>query len=176
MLTYIELNELIDEGCIEGVPRENVNGASIDLTLGSTFWVERRSDTIIDLALKEAPRMQEIVDKPLFLNPGEFALACTREVFNLPNDVSALFVLKSSLARAGLNHLNAGFADPCWNGSVLTLEYQSALKKNVLKLTPGMKCGQMLFWYGEPVPEEASYAVRGQYNGDLIAQRSKGVR
>lgn len=175
MLMYNELVEFVDAGFIEGVPRENINGASIDLTLGDSFYLENDNGGFVDLSQKQFPAMNQYSGR-IFLEPDQFALASTREIFHLPADVSALFVLKSSLARAGLNHLNAGFADPHWNGSVLTLEYKNSLQFHTLILSAGMKCGQMIFWRGEPVPHEAGYAVRGQYNGDRSTQQSKGVK
>ena len=41
-------------------------------------------------------------DEPFMLQPGEICLAETLELFNLPNDISCQFVLKSSRARDGL--------------------------------------------------------------------------
>jgi len=60
-------------------------------------------------------------EDPYYLAPSEFVLAETIETFNLPDDISAQFVLKSSRAREGLNHLLAGWCDPGWHGSKLTL-------------------------------------------------------
>lgn len=60
---------------------------------------------------------------------------------------------------------------------MLTLEFVNVLSHHALRLTPGMKAGQMVFWRGSsPIPTHASYATRGQYNGNLHAQPSKGVR
>jgi deoxycytidine triphosphate deaminase len=39
-----------------------------------------------------------------------------------------------------------------------------------------MKIGQMVFFRCAPVPDHASYAAKGQYNGDTGAVGSKGVR
>ena len=41
-------------------------------------------------------------DDPFMLQSGEFCLAETLELFNLPDDISCQFVLKSSRARDGL--------------------------------------------------------------------------
>ena len=65
--------------------------------------------------------------------------------------------------------------DPCWHGSVLTLELSNSLRYHSLRLRPGMKIGQMIFLRGAPVPDFASYAVRGKYNRDSQAQQSKGL-
>ena len=180
LLTYNELRALVDAGHIENVPDENINGASIDLTLGDEFWREAWGEGIghvVDLSMKQAPGMVFQKGASVTLVPGEFCLAATREVFHLPDDIAAHYMLKSSLARAGLGHLFAGFADPTWNSSALTLEFKNELRHHSLKLTPGMKCGQIVFFRGSSsVPIDRAYAVRGQYNQDTGAQPSKGVR
>lgn len=178
LLTYNELVKLVENGAIQGVHPDDINGASIDLTLGPNFLVEEESKAggVVALKRKERPPMRRVYDK-LHLSPGQFCLAQTLETFNLPDDIAAHYMLKSSLARAGLGHLFAGFADPTWNGSVLTLEYKNELEFHHLLLEEGMKAGQMVFFRGSsPVPLERSYAVRGQYNGDKGVQASKGVR
>jgi dCTP deaminase len=112
-------------------------------------------------------------DKPFLLYPGWFCLAQTQEVFNLPDHIAAQFVLKSSRAREGLEHLLAGYCDPGWNGSVLTLELQNARQKHPVKLWPGMKIGQMVFHAIAGKPER-TYAQTGRYNGDLKVTASRG--
>ena len=178
LLSYIRLCELIEQNVIEGVTFENVNSASIDLTLGDWIHVERKCDNIVDLSKKQVPYMSErnIRGHPYILKPKEFILAGTEQIFNLPNHISGVYLLNSSLARAGLNHLNAGWADAGWNGSVLTLEYNNVLQYQSHLLTAGMKAGQMVFFEHDEVPEEMSYASRGQYNGDKTAQTSKGLQ
>ena len=177
ILTHNELVALVESGAIEGVKPEHINGASIDLTLGPTFWVESsHADGPVDLSKKQTPKMLRL-DNDLMLGPGQFCLAGTEQVFHLPDDIAAHFMLKSSLARAGLNHLFAGFADPTWHSSVLTLEYHNTLRHHSLILREGMKAGQLVLFKGtSPVPPEHSYAVRGQYCGDKAAQPSKGAR
>ena len=178
LLTHNELMDLVESGAIENVKPENINGASIDLTLADGFYLEGRVDRNVEVNLgrKETPRM-EYQHGRLMLMPGDFALAATEQIFHLPNDVAGLYVLKSSLARAGLNHLNAGYCDPGWNGSALTMEFHNVLRRHALVLTPGDKCGQLLLFRGSsPVPLHASYANTGQYNGDSGVQPSRGVR
>lgn len=177
ILTYNELVMLVESGAIENVKPEYINGASVDLTLADGFFVEALpvERSVVRLGAKETPEMRRM-EGHLILNPGDFALAATEQIFHLPNDVAGHYMLKSSLARAGLQHLFAGFADPTWNGSALTLELQNVLRHHSLLLRPGDKIGQMVFWRGQPVPPEASYATRGQYNGTPGAQQSLGVR
>lgn len=178
LITYTELCALVEQGVIENVKPEQINGASIDLTLADGYMLEDRPygcKEYVFLGNKETPKMMK-ASGDLVLKPGAFALAATEQVFNLPPDIAAIYVLKSSMARAGLNHLNAGYCDPAWHGSALTMEFHNVLRHHTLVLKPGDKCGQMYFFRGEVVPELASYAVRGQYNQDAGVQASKGVR
>lgn len=192
MLTHDELLGLLESGVVRGAHRANVNAASIDVVLGSTLLVEASpggGSTVVDLMAKEVPAMRRIdllhagcrrIDLLhagcYDLRPGEFCLAETVERFYLPNNLAANYYLKSSLARAGLDAALAMWADPGWNASVLTLELVNNLRHHSLRLRPGMKIGQMVFHRGVEVPDHASYAVRGRYNGDTQVQASKGVR
>ena len=177
-LSYLELVDLVDQGVIEPVPHEHINGSSIDVTLGRYIWAEDGSGFPVRLKDKEAPRMRQhdLVEGPYLLKPNEFVLAQTFETFNLPHDVSAEFKLKSSTARSGLTNALATWCDPGWHGSVLTLELKNYCQDHPLVLEAGLKVGQVIFYRSLPVPLERSYATRGQYNGDRTAQPSKGVQ
>lgn len=177
LLTYNELVTLVDQGVITNVKPEQINAASIDVTLADGYLLEgcpKDSNPIL-LGDKDTPSMRK-ASGWLTLAPGEFALAATEQIFNLPNDIAAIYVLKSSMARAGLNHLNAGYCDPGWHGSALTMEFHNTLRHHSLVMRPGDKCGQIVLFRGEVVPDLASYAVRGQYCGDKGVQASRGVR
>lgn len=146
-----------------------VNPASIDVLLGDHIMLE----------VRETPELQRhnigshTAQDPFWLQPGEFILAETREIFNLPDMIAAQFVLKSSRAREGLEHLLAGYCDPGWHGSKLTLELQNARKLHKIGIWPGMKIGQMVFHKMDSIPAR-SYAVTGRYNQDLAVTASKG--
>jgi dCTP deaminase len=183
LLTYTALVNLVEQGVIEGVEPERINAASIDVCLGDTLlredWAQGVLRKTVDLAAKETPAMVEVdlVEAGGYvMKPGEFVLASTREVFNLPDDVACEFRLKSSIARAGIQQALAVWCDPGWCGSVLTLELSNSLRAHWLRLTPGQPIGQMVFFRGEPVPRHASYATRGQYCNDRQTTASKGVR
>ncbi len=180
ILTYTELVQLVADGVLTGVKPEHINAASIDVCLGSTIYVEASpcgGYDRVDLKEKETPHMEIVQIHGFYdLAPDQFCLASTVEVFNLPNDIAAEFRLKSSGARAGLDAALAMFCDPGWTGANLTLELRNNLKHHHLRLRPGLKIGQILFFRGEPVPEHASYAVTGQYNNQLGTVPSKGVR
>lgn len=174
IIGYTTLCKMVESGVIENVDPANINGASIDLTLGDIIFVESHMNEVVnqvDLSARprEFPDFIEVnMDSSGFLMPpGMFLLASTREVFNLPNNVAFNYRLNSSLGRAGLNHALAGFADPGWVGSHLTLELKNWSEYHYLRIRPGMKCGQAIFYETEPVPEERSYTKIGSYNNSV---------
>lgn len=178
LITYSGILELLKDGVVENFNPNCVNGASLDVRLGDTIWIEDSNGYCIDLAQKQVPRMIPLDLKAdgYDIRPGEFILASTIEVFNLPNNVAAEFRLKSSSARAGLDQALAVWCDPGWTGSVLTMELRNNLQGHLLKIRPGQRIGQMIFWSGESVPNNASYYLKGQYNHDKTTQPSKGLR
>lgn len=109
------------------------------------------------------------------LDPGECVLASTVEEFNLPNHIATEYKLKSSMARVFLGHLLAGWADPGFHGSNLTLELKNESRYHKLLLVAGMKIGQVVCWETEEVPNEKSYATVGRYNQSQGVVAGKGV-
>jgi dCTP deaminase len=94
------------------------------------------------------------------LNPGAFALGCTRERFDcqamvLGTPVAAgvvsnerafapMYEGRSTLARVGLmSHLSAGFGDWGFQGA-FTLELFNCFPRPIM-LSPGMRIGQVYF-------------------------------
>lgn len=191
LLSYNQLCKLIADGVLENAEYENVNSASIDLRLGRYLLVESNrpeitgsgmpvDDSLKRVVLKKRDQLQMrkydlIQDGMFILFPGEFILAQSFEVFNLPNNISAEYKLKSSMARIGLEHLNAGWCDAGWNGSVLTLELKNMTRNHEIVLQYQDKIGQIVFFEHEPVPEDKSYAARGRYNGDKEVSGAKKV-
>ena len=146
---------------------ELLNPASLDVLLGDNLMVEN----VVTTDLMRLDISQHSEHDPFMLQPGEFCLAETVEVFNLPEDISCQFVLKSSRARSGLNHLLAGWCDPGWHGSKLTLELKNERLHHALPLYPGMKIGQMVFHQMSSAPLK-SYAITGNYNNHLTVMPS----
>lgn len=180
LITHTELVQLVADGVITGVKPEHINGSSIDITLSDDIWVEdtpKGGADRVDLILKETPAMRRVKMHGFFdLAPGKFMLGSSQEVFNLPDTISTSFFLKSSGARAGLDAALAMWADPKFSGSNLTLELVNNLEWHHLRLRPGLRVGQLVFWRGAPVPAHAAYDVRGQYGNQLGTVPSKGIR
>lgn len=176
LLSYTQLCELVADGVIGPVSHDQINAASIDVRLGKEAIIEiypESSSHPVDIHKREVfpSKRVDMTELGYYdLKPGEFILANTVEVFNLPMDICAEFKLKSSGARTGLENALATWCDNGWSGSVLTLELKNLLRYSTIRLTPGMLVGQMIFYRTEPVPLDRSYKERGRYNNDSSAQ------
>jgi len=171
LISHNRLVELMHGGIITKGKEEAINAASTDIHLGPIILREMPHTTgpvIVDYRQREPIETMpvDITDGEYILKPGEFVLAHSVEVFHLPNNISAEYKLKSSMARIGLEHLNAGWCDAGWHGSVLTLELKNISNYHAIKLRAGDAIGQMVFFQHSPVPQHRSYAARGRYNND----------
>ena len=163
------IHTLCQGGMVTPYDEKLVNPASLDVRLGSTLLIE----SVQSPALVPYPLEGHTEANPYLLAPSQFCLAQTVETFSLPNTIAAQFMLKSSRAREGLEHLMAGYCDPGWNGSVLTLELHNSRQLHPVALWPGMRIGQMVFHQMQATPT-LSYRTTGRYNGDAMVQASKG--
>jgi dCTP deaminase len=145
---------------------KNVNPASIDIRLGSLIMIESvNDDHYVALDISDYSRAN-----PYELKPGHFVLASTLETFNIPEDLSGVFRLKSSLAREGLALCGAEFADPGWHDSVATLGLKNFRQLHPVVLWPGRKIAQLILMK-TAVPDR-SYAETGRYNDAATVQES----
>lgn len=145
-----------------------LNPASLDVRLGDTLLIE----SVQSPALVPYPLHRHTEAEPYQWSPGQFLLAPTMEMFNMPDTVAGEFRLKSSRAREGADQALAVWLDPGWHGSALTLELRNNRQLHWLPLWPGMKIGQIVFHPCE-LPRR-SYRETGRYNGDTTVQESRG--
>jgi len=177
------IKEAVKSGTIKIDPyvEENVQPASIDLTLGEEVRVY--SSQVIEHTGRDLDRPGEalvhdvyqpldpkkalqttkfkMTDEGFVIKPGILYLMHTHERICSTTMVSVLDG-KSSIGRLGVVvHLTAGYGDPGFDGQY-TLEVTCI---HPVILYPGMKIAQMRFhvMYGEV---NTSYATRGHYVGD----------
>jgi len=177
LLSYNRLCELVSKNVITGVSKDQINASSIDITLGRKLLVENvDKNRVVSLRDRNPLQMEEVIledDVTMVMAPGQFILAQSEQVFNLPPNISAEYKLKSSMARMGLEHLTAGWCDAGWNGSVLTLELKNMTQAHFIALNYGVPIGQVVFFEHDEVPHDRTYASRGRYNGD---KEVKGIK
>lgn len=139
---------------IEPFKATQVNPASYDLRIGSRY---RKPDYEEEFLIGSGG---------LTLFPGEFILTATVEEVHIPDDVLAFVYMKSTWARAGLNHLMAGVIDPGFHG-VITLELHAAAE---VTIKPNARIVQIVF---HRLNEKAKSPYNGRYQGQTTATPAK---
>lgn len=145
-----------------------INPTSLDVRLGDTLLIEQAGAR----ELVPYPLGLHSQEHPYRMVPGQFVLAPTMERIRVPDDLVAQFILKSSRAREGLEHLLAGFIDPGFEG-ILTMELVNSRQLHPVDLWPGRQIGQLVFSPLDVLPER-SYRETGRYGGAVTVEESKG--
>lgn len=160
-----EILEFCDKGYMKNWEPGCVNAASLDIRLGSKILLERGDGRVVDYRKRERLSMfeMELDENGVVIRPGEFFLAHSIEHCDFPDDVAAFFRIKSSMGRIGLEHMDAGWVDPGFNGS-LTLEFKNVTQFHDIRIRPGDRIGQLVFFNGIPVSADKSYRTVGNYN------------
>ena len=138
---------------------DQLNPASYDVRLGNQIMIE----SVASSEFVRTPIAGFTQDNPWMLRPGQFCLACTEELLNMPENVAGQFALKSSRGREGYSHALSAFIDPGFHGSRLTLELHNIRQVHPIPLYPGMLIGQIVFHRMSDVPV-ISYKQKGHYN------------
>lgn len=148
--------------------QEHVNPTSYDFTWSGRYRQVLRYKIFPEIYINtwDKEDIKSIWDETreideLYLSPFTLYLLDTNEYVEIPEDVMGLMFLKSSIARAGIEHLHAGLFDPGFNGTA-TLEVIN-LTPFYLKIRKGQRIVQMTFLTA--VPPLISYKVKGSYNG-----------
>ena len=164
ILNDVALRQRAIDGLVSPLTLSNVQGSSIDLTLGTTIKVEAPVGSGGDWF------EVDLTEQGYALDPGEFILAHTAETITIPDDCSAMVLLRSSAARAGYEHSLAGWCDPGFSGQI-TLELRNNLRFRHLPVSAGLRLCQLVVHKLEAAPEQL-YAVRGSYQGQTGATAS----
>lgn len=152
---------------VEPMEAEQIQPASVDIRLGSTFSVVEDSPKGI-LNLNDEIHYKMIESDTYILLPGQFVLATTMEYISLPNDLTAFVEGRSSLGRMGLFIQNSGWVDPGFEGEI-TLELYNA-NRCAIELKAGRRIGQLVF---AKMDDVADNPYRGKYQGQRGATGSK---
>lgn len=132
VLCDLDILQMMTEGVFDKAFINNINPASVDLSLGEE--IRDVDGHLIDKLGKN----DEFVIKP-----NQFVLAHTLERINMPINLLGIVKGKSSLARKGLIVEFAGFIDPGFTGQI-TLELKNVSDKPVT-LKKYMRICQLCF-------------------------------
>ena len=161
ILTKTKINQAIREGQITITPpllSDQINGASIDLTLGNEFRLYNKRAGAIDVKETTNYRRYTTIHHThsLLLHPQETILGITREKITLPDNVVGWLEGRSRFARLGLLiHISAGLVHPGVNNHQV-LEITN-LSPNILRLHAGTRICQLIL---EQIDGTANYHGR----------------
>ena len=138
VLADFQIRALCETGMVTPFDPALVNPASLDLRLGSEILIESaEGPDLVPYSLAH-----HTSDDPYRLVPGQFVHAGTLEAVNLPLNLVAQFVPNP---HEGLQHLHAGFCQPGWRASSLTLGLKNTRQLHWVGIWPGMRIGQLQF-------------------------------
>lgn len=161
-----------------------INPASFDVRVGNHLRLEKqgRGINLRPTTVKAVLEYQQDVsnntfyddlgligDEVYWMRPGEFVLVSMLETIHVPDDCTMSFYLKSSRAREGYEHSNAGWIDPGWKG-VLTMEIKNNLGWHNLPIYSGLRIGQMKV---EQLTTSVLRPYKGRYHGAIGVEVSK---
>ena len=139
--SYEKLSELVaDNKIVVGAEPNQIQAASIDVTLGKSFKVPVSKKPILKLG-KDVPEYIDVTNK-VIINPHSFILATTKEKIVIPSNMGAWIEGKSSIGRSGLFIQNAGWIAPGFEGEI-TLELYNANNYGI-EIEQGISIGQII--------------------------------
>lgn len=133
--------------------REQLNPQSYDVCMGNE--VKILDGEMLSYDLSEL--------KTIIIPPMSFFWVSTLEKCNLPPNICATFILKSSMIRQpnGLIFCGGGHGDGGWSDSVWTIKLAN-LESTEIEINYGQRFGQLVFNKTE-MPRE-DYSIKGNYN------------
>lgn len=141
-----QIQEYINtRGLVAPCAPEQVNPASVDLTLGTQY-----------VSLDSGNTYEVTEERPLLLAPGFPVLVTTAETVNFPPTLAGELVLKSSMGRQGIDMCKAGWIDPGFSGNLSITLYSHVHAR----LELGQRFVQIKFYRMDRVPEGI---YRGRY-------------
>jgi dCTP deaminase len=151
--------ELVGGGLIENFNIDSLGGAGYDLRLGKAYLLE--SDSFLGVSERKTPTVKEITAKKIVLKPEDYVLMETVERVNMPANLMARVLNRSTLFRCGCSLFNA-VVDPGYKGT-LTFGLKNLSDRN-FTVEKGARIAQIVF---EEVDGETT-EYDGKYQGGKI--------
>lgn len=104
-----------EKNLVEGFNQECLGGAGYDLRLSKAYRLI--SDSLIGVKERRTPEVVEVRDNPLALKPDEYVLVETLEKVNMPENLMARILPRSSVFRCGCM-LATAVVDPGYRGAL----------------------------------------------------------
>jgi deoxycytidine triphosphate deaminase len=148
-----------EEKLLEDYDAKNIEGAGYDLRVSKFYATE--GGTCLKKDYRRLPEIKEIPESLILLKPNEYILIETMEKVNMPANVAARVLNRSSLFRSGCSTFNA-FVDPGFRGT-LTFGLKN-ISDHEFSLEKGAKVAQIVF---EEV-KGGTELYNGKYQGGKV--------
>ena len=134
------LKRVKNENLIENFDETCLQQAGYDLRIKTAYWIENSS--FLGKNERKLPTISEVKNDVIVLEPNEYLLMETVEKVNMPLDLIAIVLPRTSLFRMGAS-LRTGVVDPGYKGSLtFGLKNESNLK---IKIEKGARIAQIVF-------------------------------
>lgn len=149
-----KIKDLIENGLLKDYDDMLLGGAGIDLRLGKIYKI--LGDAYLGVMKRRTPKVEAIDCSEYILSPGEYVLVETIESVNMPANIAARVLNRSTIFRCGATLINA-LVDPGYNGK-LTFGLKN-LSEHEFKIEIGAAIAQIVFEFveGETTPYDGKY-------------------
>ena len=164
-----------------GKPSFGLSSAGFDFRLGNTYYRQKEYTgeyfRVIDPLSEEDQSFswikEEAKDGEIIIYPGECLLTATMETIDMPDDIVATVLGKSTYARNNII-VNATPLEPGWRG-VVTLELHNCSNEFPVKLRVGHGIAQVTFerMANPPARTYSNREVDGKYQDQVGVTVSK---
>lgn len=153
------LRRVEEDRLLENFENDCLESSGYDLRVGAFY--STGGEAFMSKGERKMPEITEIPEDILLLKPGEYVLMETVEKVNMPADLAARVLNKSSLFRCGASTFNA-LVDPGYQGK-LTFGLKN-ISDHDFSIERGAKVAQIVF-------EEVKGGVQlyeGKYQGGKV--------
>jgi deoxycytidine triphosphate deaminase len=150
---------IIEEKILHNCSLENIQGAGVDLKIEKLFAID--GSAYLGIEERTLPETEEIEDLIYKLEPNKYYLCLTRESVNMPEDLVAFILPRSTLFRCGVS-LRTAVVDPGYEGA-LTIGIKNE-GTSEFKLKRGARIAQIVF---SKVKGDAE-GYNGKYQGGKV--------
>jgi len=144
VLGYKRIKELIKtKKLLENVDEKNIQPAGVDIRVKCIYRL--KNGGFLGVKDRRTPDVEVVAkykDEKFTLKPNEFVLVETMEKVNMPNDLLAIILPRSSLFRCGVS-LHTAVVDPGFIGT-LTFGMKN-LSEYPFEIEIGARIGQIIF-------------------------------
>jgi len=150
---------IIKEALLSNCNIENVQSAGVDLRIEKLY--EICGQAYLGTEERKLPKLMEKNDAYFRLAPGQYYLCLTTESVNMPGDLIAFILPRSTLFRCGVS-LRTAVVDPGYKGALtIGIKNEGPLE---FKLKRGARIAQIVF--SEVKGEAEKY--NGKYQGGKV--------